>query len=255
MRWMGLMKWYQFPSAWSEVTSVVNKWTTRSKWPTSSAPYHSLSSQCPPVGNPITSQGVVKPTLGITDLKYILLNWYEPKLNLCDRFWCRHPGTKFYWNLLSSSGNKRVSRWDHPVLHSFYTLFAGYVSWCKLCFYISYLLFIFFVLSMNKCQDLMQRDIVFRRQWWWSQLCYYAGDSPDHHTARSATKTQLNLALQWRRGKSDAGDISHLILCMVKLSLCLIVHRAMKTWAPCIHNTDLDGGEWSASCFGCFILS
>lgn len=52
-------------------------------------------------------------------------------------------------------------------------------------------------------------------------MCYYAGDSADHHTDESTTKTQLNLALQWCRGKSDAGDISQLILCMVKLSLCL----------------------------------
>jgi len=48
---------------------------------------------------------------------------------------------------------------------------------------------------------------LFRGQWWWSQLCRNAGDSSDHHTDGSPTKTQLNPALQWCRGKFDAGDI------------------------------------------------
>jgi hypothetical protein len=37
MRWMGVMKWYQFPKVWSKVTSIVNRRIARSEGYTSSA--------------------------------------------------------------------------------------------------------------------------------------------------------------------------------------------------------------------------
>jgi len=57
---------------------------------------------------------------------------------------------------------------------------------------------------------------IFRGQWWWCWLCHNAGNSSYCHADGSATETQLNPPLQWCRGKPDAGDISQLILCMVK---------------------------------------
>jgi hypothetical protein len=60
MRWMGLMKWYQFPNVWAIVTSIVNMRTKRSEGPTSSGP----------LGNPTAPKGAVQPTLGTTVLKH-----------------------------------------------------------------------------------------------------------------------------------------------------------------------------------------
>jgi hypothetical protein len=77
MRWMGLMKRYQFPNVWSKVTSVVNERPTRPPQAPPAAPclLATLSNPTAPPGGGGWGGGV-QPTLGTTAIAYIYCALY-----------------------------------------------------------------------------------------------------------------------------------------------------------------------------------